>query len=212
MIVIGLTGSIAMGKTEAARMLRRDGIPVFDSDAAVHRILADDREVVRTIAERFPECVKDGRVDRRCLGRHAFADPHVRVWLERLIHPRVRARTRRFLQAVGRQRRPVAVLDIPLLFETGGETRVDRVAVVSAPAFVQRARALSRPGMTAERFEGILASQTPDPVKRRRADFVLPSGAGRRTTLRAIRRMLRRLEAPVSMPARRRKKRNPFHA
>ncbi len=212
MIVLGLTGSIAMGKSEAARMLRRLGVPVFDSDAAVHRIFAQDREVVGAIAERFPECVRDGRVDRHCLGRHAFAEPGTRHWLEELIHPRVRARTRRFLQRAMRDRRPIVALDIPLLFETGGGSRVDRIAVVSAPAFVQRARALARPGMTAERLAGILASQLPDEFKRRHADFVLPSGGGRRLMLRAIRRMLDRLNTPARLRARRGKTRNPFDA
>ncbi|RMF15693.1 MAG: dephospho-CoA kinase [Alphaproteobacteria bacterium] len=212
MIVLGLTGSIAMGKSETARMLRRLGMPVFDSDAAVHRIFANDREVIRAIAKRFPDCLVDGRVDRGCLGRHVFADPGARRWLEGLIHPRVRCRTRRFLQCARRQRRPLVVLDIPLLFETGGESRVDRIAVVSAPAFVQRSRAMARPGMTAERLAGILASQTSDAIKRRQADFVLPSGGGRRLMLRAIHRMLEQLASPAGIPARRRKKRNPFDA
>ncbi len=191
MKIVGLTGSIAMGKSEAARMLRRLGVPVFDSDAAVHHLFRRDSHVRRAIAERYPDCVRDGVIDRQRLGERVFRDAGERAWLERLLHPRVRAASHAFLRRQRAMRRPLVVLDIPLLFETGGEKRVDWIAVVSAPAFVQRRRALARRGMNETRLAAILARQTSDRDKRMRADILLPTGQGRRRTHHEICRFLR---------------------
>ncbi len=191
MFVLGLTGSIGMGKSTAAKMLAAMGAPVCDSDRLVHGLLAKGGAAVPTIAVAFPGVVVDGAVDRRALGAAVFGNPPALARLEAILHPMVQAAQRRFLARAARRRVRVAVLDIPLLFETHGEKRVDAVLVVSAPLRVQTSRVLARPGMTAEKFAGILARQTPDVEKRRRADWVIPSGAGRHTTRRALARVLR---------------------
>ncbi|MFQ5347136.1 MAG: dephospho-CoA kinase [Rhodothalassiaceae bacterium] len=193
MIVLGLTGSIAMGKSEAARMLRRFAVPVFDSDAAVHALLAPTGEAFAEVAAAFPEAIVEGAVERRRLAAIVFANPAARKRLEAILHPRVLVAQRRFLEEAERSGARIAALDIPLLYETGGEKRVDYVAVVSAPPEIQRARALARPGMTAERLDAILKAQLPDSEKCRRADYVLPTGGSKRALLRAIGRMLRDL-------------------
>ncbi|MEE8271107.1 MAG: dephospho-CoA kinase [Alphaproteobacteria bacterium] len=186
MVIVGLTGSIAMGKTTAAAMLRRLGVPVHDSDAAVHRLLAPGGAAVPAVRAAFPDTVdKNGAIDRGSLGACVFADPGAMTQLESIVHPMVTASSQAFLRRAGGRRERVAVLDIPLLFETGAEHRCDLVAVVSAPAFVQRQRVLRR-GMTPERLAGILARQLPDAEKRRRADIVVPTGAGRGVTWRAL--------------------------
>ncbi|MGQ9366295.1 dephospho-CoA kinase [Azospirillum sp. ST 5-10] len=190
MIVLGLTGSIGMGKSTAARMLEGMGVPVCDSDAVVHRLLGRGGAAVRAIAAAFPGAVRDGAVDRRALGAAVFGDPAALKRLERILHPRVRAAQERFLAAAARRGVAVAALDVPLLFETGGDRRVDRTVVVTAPAAVQRARVLARPGMTPETFAAILSRQTPDAEKRRRADYVVPTGAGKRRTRAALADML----------------------
>ena len=179
MIVLGLTGSIGMGKTTAARMLRRMGVPVHDADAAVHRLLAPGGAAVPAIAAAFPGVVQDGTVDRLALGRIVFADADRLRQLERIVHPLVRRSSRRFLAQHRRHRTPMVVLDVPLLYEKGHDRTCDRVIVVSAPAFLQRQRVLRRPGMTIEKFRGTLAQQTPDAEKRRRADWVIPTGLGK---------------------------------
>lgn len=191
MIVLGLTGSIGMGKSTAARMLARMGAPVCDSDAIVHGLLGKGGAAVPAIAAAFPGSVIDGAVDRRALGAAVFADPDALKRLEAILHPRVQEAQRRFLGRAAQRGVKVAVLDIPLLFETGGERRVDRTVVVSAPYPVQKARVLARPGMTAEKFAGILARQTPDVEKRRRADYVVPTGLGRLVTRRALRAIVK---------------------
>lgn len=186
MIVLGLTGSIGMGKSTAARMLRRLGVPVHDADATVHRLMAKGGAAVAPIAAAFPDAVKDGAVDRAALGAIVFNDKAALRRLEAIVHPLVRDAERRFLQRSRRQRRSVVVLDIPLLFETGGERRCDYVAVVSAPAFLQAQRVLRRPGMTPERLAAIRRTQLPDAQKRRRADAVIPTGRGLRPALGAL--------------------------
>ncbi|EWY40577.1 dephospho-CoA kinase [Skermanella stibiiresistens SB22] len=191
MLVLGLTGSIGMGKSTAARMLRRLGVPVHDSDATVHRLLARGGAAVPRIDREFPGVVRDGAVDRQALGAVVFRDTPALRRLEAILHPLVKRSQRRFLGRCAARRDPVAVLDIPLLFETGGERRVDAVIVVSAPAAIQRARVLARPGMTSDKLAGILKRQTPDREKRRRADFVVETGLGRARTLRALARVVR---------------------
>ena len=197
MRILGLTGSIGMGKTVAAGLLRRLGVPVHDADAAVHRLLGRKGAAVPAIAEAFPGVVRDGVVDRKALGARVFGrenEPALRR-LERIVHPLVRRATGEWLKQQARRRAPVVVLDIPLLFESGGLRRYDGVIVVSAPAFLQRQRVLRRPGMTAARFDEINRQQLPDRIKRARADGVVTSGLGRRATLRGLRRALRRLRA-----------------
>ncbi|WP_119679802.1 dephospho-CoA kinase [Indioceanicola profundi] len=194
MIVLGLTGSIGMGKSTAAGMLRRLGCPVHDSDAVVHRLYARGGAAVPLIAAAFPGTVKNGAVDRVALSAAVMNDPQAFHRLEHIVHPLVRGEEQRFLRRCAMRRVPVAVLDIPLLFESGGRARVDRVAVVSAPAFIQRARVLARPGMTEAKFRAILARQMPDVEKRRRADYVVPTGLGRRKTLLALRRIVTMLK------------------
>lgn len=191
MVILGLTGSIGMGKSTAAAMLRRMGVPVCDSDAIVHRLLGRGGAAVRPIAAAFPGVVRDGAVDRQALGAAVFGNPAALKRLEAIVHPLVRRTQQRFLAGSARRGVPVVVLDVPLLFETGGERRVDGVIVVSAPLAVQRTRVLARPGMTREKLAGILARQTPDAEKRRRADWVVPTGRGRRPTRAALRRVLR---------------------
>lgn len=191
MIVLGLTGSIGMGKTTAARMLKRLGVPVHDSDATVHRLLGRGGAAVPLIESEFPGTVRDGAVDRQALGAVVFRDAPALRRLEGILHPLVQRSQRGFLARCAARRDPVAVLDIPLLFETGGERRVDAVVCVTAPPAIQRARVLARPGMTAEKLAGILRRQMPDREKRRRADFVVETGLGRTRTLRALARIVR---------------------
>ena len=184
MRILGLTGSIGMGKSTAARQLRRLGVPVHDADATVHRLMRRGGAAVPAVARAFAGVVRDGAVDRAELGRLVFADPAALRRLEAILHPMVRAAEARFVAACRRRRRRLAVLDVPLLFETGGERRCDAVAVVTAPAFLQAQRVLARPGMNAARLAGIRGQQVADRVKRRRADFVVATGLGRRHSLR----------------------------
>jgi dephospho-CoA kinase len=186
MRVLGVTGSIGMGKTRAADVLRRLGVPVHDADAEVHRLLCDDRVTIAVVESAFPGVVRNGAVDRRELGRRVFGDEAALRRLEAILHPRVKAAEGRFLRQARAQRRFVVALDIPLLFETGGAERCDAVIVVSAPRFVQAARVLARPGMTPARLAAILARQMPDDRKQWLADFVVPTGLDRRTGLRAL--------------------------
>jgi dephospho-CoA kinase len=171
MLVLGLTGSIGMGKTTTARFFADEGVPVLDADAVVHQLY--DGEAVAAIEKAFPGTSRDGRIDRDELSRRVVGNPEALKQLEAIVHPLVRAAQARFLADAKRSGAPVAVLDVPLLFETGGDRRVDAVIVVSAPAEVQRARTLDRAGMTAEKFEALLQKQMPDDEKRRRADFVV---------------------------------------
>jgi dephospho-CoA kinase len=189
-IKLGLTGSIGMGKSEAARMFRRLGVPVFDSDATVHQLLGPGGRAVATVAAAFPGVEKNGAVDRAALGAAVFGRPADLRRLEGILHPMVRATRDRFLRQAQARRDRLVVLDIPLLFETGGERNCDAVIVVTAPPFVQRARVLGRPGMSPEKFSAILGQQVPDVEKRRRADFIAPTGMGKRVTLNAIRQAI----------------------
>ncbi|HVO14409.1 MAG TPA: dephospho-CoA kinase [Alphaproteobacteria bacterium] len=193
MRILGLTGSIGMGKSTAAAMLRRLGVPVFDSDAAVHRLLAKGGAAVPKIRAAFPDAVKDGAVDRQTLGARVFADPAALRRLESIVHPLVRREEARFLRAAGRRRTPLVVLDIPLLFESRGEGRCDATLLVSAPRAVQEARVLGRPGMTRAKLAGIRSQQMPEAQKRRRADFIVLTGGGKRRTFEALRRIVRAL-------------------
>jgi dephospho-CoA kinase len=197
MRILGLTGSIGMGKTVAARLLRRQGVPVHDADAEVHRLLGRNGAAVSAVAAAFPGTVKDGVIDRKALGAQVFGGQKQSDLrrLERIVHPLVRQATGRWLATQARRRAPVVILDVPLLFESSGAARYDGVIVVTAPAFLQRQRVLLRPGMTEARFADIVRKQLPDRLKRVRADAVVASGLGQRVTLRGLRRALRRLTA-----------------
>lgn len=198
MRVIGLTGSIGMGKSTAAAALQRLGVPVHDADAEVHRLLRADRELIAAIEEAFPGVTGFGGVDRAALGAKVFNDPAALRRLEALVHPRVRRREIAFLRRARAARRPIAVLDIPLLFETGGETRCDASMVVAAPRFLQEQRVLARRGMTRERLAAIRRRQLSDEEKLRRADVVIPTGLDRRIALRILKQALAvlRVSAP----------------
>ena len=183
-----------MGKSTAAAMLRRLGVPLFDADQAVHGLLAPAGKGVRPVSSVFPGVeTGTGGVDRALLGQRVFSDAAALAQLERILHPMVAAEERRFLGRARAHRVRLTVLDIPLLFETGGERRCDYVLVVSAPAFLQRQRVLQRRGMSEIRLAGILRKQMPDREKRRRADFVVPTGLSRGLTLRHLRAIVRLL-------------------
>ena len=186
MIVVGLTGSIGMGKSTAARYLRRLGVPVYEADAEVHKLYAKGGAAVAPIAKAFPAAVRAGAVDRARLSAILREAPEKVTTLEAIVHPLARQVQRRFLATAAMRRRPVAVLDIPLLFETRGERRCDAVALLLAPRMIQEARVLARPGMTREKLAGIRKRQMPDAEKRRRADFVVPTGLSKRESLKRL--------------------------
>ena len=199
MFVIGLTGSVGMGKSTTARFFAEEGVPVHDADAVVHRLY--EGEAVAEIEAAFPGTTANGKVDRDNLARRVLNDPAALAKLEGIVHPLVHAAENELLARARMGGKDVVVLDIPLLLETGADKRVDAVVVVSAPAEEQRARALARPGMTAEKLAAVLAKQMPDSEKRRRADFVVDSSRGfdaARAQVRAI------LAAVATMPKRRR--------
>ena len=176
MVILGLTGSIGMGKSTTAAMFREAGIPVFDADAAVHALYRG--AAVAPLEEAFPGVVRDGAVDRELLRQRVLDDAAVLRRLEAIVHPLVRRERATFLEAARDAGADLVVLDIPLLYETGGEAGVDAVAVVTAPEPVQKARVLARPGMTEARLSAILQQQLPDAEKRARARFVIDTGAG----------------------------------
>lgn len=176
MVVIGLTGSIGMGKSTTARFFAEAGVPVYDADLAVHQLYAGDAAPI--IEAEFPGVRNQQGIDRDKLAKRVLGDPDALRRLEGIIHPLVRREEARFLDEAERTGAPVAVLDIPLLFETGADRRVDAVVVVTAPAEMQRARAFSRTGMTEEKFQALLAKQMPDEEKRRRADFLVDTSQG----------------------------------
>lgn len=193
MIVLGLTGSIGMGKSTTAKMFSEEGVPVHDADSAVHRLYAG--EAAPLVEALFPGTVRRGIVDREKLAEAVVGDPQAIKKLEAVIHPLVRADSERFLDENRKLGTPVVVLDIPLLFEKGGRERVDKVVVVTAPAEIQRERVLARPGMTEKKLEGILALQMPDAEKRKRADFIIDTGHGLEPARQAVRHILRQLRS-----------------
>lgn len=176
MIVLGLTGSIGMGKSATAKMFADAGVPVHDSDETVHRLYSG--KAAPLVEAAFPGTTQEGVVDRVKLSAKVLADPAALKQLEVIVHPLVRADADAFLAKHRAAGAPAAVLDIPLLFETGGRNRVDKVVVVTAAPEIQRARVLARPGMSEEKFSSILAKQVPDAEKRRQADFVIDTGHG----------------------------------
>ena len=191
MFILGLTGSIGMGKTTTARLFAEEGVPVHDSDAAVHKLY--EGEAVAAIEEAFPGSTANGKVDRQKLGAMVVNDAAALNRLETIVHPLVRQSGARFLEQARQRGEKIVLLDIPLLFETGGEKRVDAVVVVTAPQEVQRQRVLERPGMTPDKLEAFLAKQTPDAEKRRRADFIVDSGNGLESAREQVRNILRKI-------------------
>ena len=187
-LLLGLTGSIGMGKSTVARMFADEGVPVFDSDAVVHRLQGSEGALVAEIEAGFPGTTGPGGVDRTALAELVLDRPEALRRLEAMIHPAVAREREKFLEA--NRGAPLVVLDIPLLFEKGLDHSVDRVAVVSADPEVQRLRTLQRPGMTAEKFLRILSHQLPDSEKRRRADFVIPTDVSMDETRASVRRIV----------------------
>jgi dephospho-CoA kinase len=200
MIVLGLTGSIGMGKSTTAKLFTEAGVPVHDSDEAVHRLYRG--EAAPLVEAAFPGTVVDGVVDRAELSKHVVGNAEAIAKLEKIVHPLVRADADRFVAQNRAAGAPLVVLDIPLLFETGGTGRVDRIVVVSAPADMQRERVLSRPGMTEEKFEAILRRQTPDEEKRRRADFVIDTSRGIEAARDQVGAIIRELTGKTLPPSR----------
>ena len=180
MIRIALTGSIGMGKSTVAKMFEAAGVPVFDADAVVRALQGPGGGLVEKIGEAFPGCVRSGTLDRECLAAIVLSDREKLSQLEQIVHPSVRQAREDFIAA--HPDAPALVFEIPLLFETGGEKEFDKVVVVSAPADVQRARVLLRPGMSSAKLDSILVRQTPDEQKRAKADFVVDTGTGLSTT------------------------------
>ncbi len=191
MIRIGLTGSIGMGKSTTARMFARQGVPVYDADAAVHALYSG--RAAPLIEAAFPGTVKDGAVDRALLGPMVIGKPNELKRLESIVHPLVQEEEQLFLQKARLARARQVLLDIPLLFESGGPNRVDVSVVVTAKAEIQRERVLARPGMTTEKFESILAKQMHDPEKRKRAHFLVDTGFGLEPARRSVQAILKAL-------------------
>lgn len=194
MIVLGLTGSIGMGKSEAARALRRLGLPVFDSDHQVHILLAAGGAIGEAVEEAFPGVTRNGAIDRAALGARVFGDAVALKELEAILHPAVGAARSEFLDECRARGETLVILDVPLLFETGGEAACDHVMVVTAPAEIQRQRVMVRDGMSEERFRAILAQQMPDAEKRRRADFVISTDQPLENTFEDIRATVEKLQ------------------
>jgi dephospho-CoA kinase len=199
MFILGLTGSLGMGKSATAKMFAEEGVPVHDADVSVHRLY--ESEATPLIEAAFPGTTATGQVDRDKLARRVLGDTAAIKTLEAIVHPLVRKSEERFLVEAERNGATVAVLDIPLLFETGADKRCDAVVVVSAPYDVQRARMFERRGMTERKFDAILAKQMPDAVKRARADFVVDTSKGFDAARTQVRDILARI---ATMPKRRR--------
>ena len=190
MFVLGLTGSIGMGKTTAANMFKLLGVPVYDADSTVHYLLSKNTAVLKQVSDRFPKSFDGLSIDRQILGAIVFNDRQARKDLETIIHPHVREMSRKFLWNQSRINARLVVLDIPLLYETGSDSRANAVVVVTAPKFLQLRRVLLRPGMNIKKLEGILESQMSDYDKRRRADFIVETGIGKAYTYRALSRLV----------------------
>lgn len=193
MIVVGLTGSIAAGKSTAAQIFSTCGIPVFDSDAEVHRLYSKGGEGVSAIADLFPEAVNGGAVDRNALSKIVLDNPEALNAIEAAIHPLVQRRQEEFLARCRKQNADIALLDIPLLFEAGYDRKVDRIIVVSAPAEILRRRALERPGMRPEKLEKILSRQMPDEEKRKRSHYIVDTSGALENTREQIEKIIAKL-------------------
>jgi len=190
-IIIGLTGGIGMGKSTAAKILSRFGLPIYSADAAVHTLLGRGGKAVNPVAKLFPASLRTGAIDRKRLGADIFHQPKKLRALEKILHPLVRQAERDFLKRAQYQKARAAVLEIPLLFETGGEKRCDFTICVTAPRAVQTARVLSRKNMTPAKFKAILTRQMPDAERRARADYIVKTGVGLADTKRQLEKILR---------------------
>jgi dephospho-CoA kinase len=197
MIVVGLTGSIGMGKSTVARMFAEEGAPAFDSDAAVHALYAPGGAAVALVGAAFSGVVKDGAIDREALSKRVVGNEAAIKQLEAIVHPLVRQAQAEFLQANRSVGASVVILDIPLLFEGAGAKFVDKTVVVSAPAALQRERVLARSGMTPGKFDAILARQMPDAEKRAKADFVIDTGGSLDSTRAQVRAVLDALREQI---------------
>lgn len=191
--IIGLTGSVGMGKSTAAAMLERLHVPVFYADTYAHRLLEPGGRAVAAVSDAFPGVVEDGVISRPALGRAVFGDAEALARLEGILHPLVRQGEHAFIARQNLRRVPIAALEIPLLFETRAELLCDVVVVLTAPDFVQEARVMARPGMTKERLDAVRARQMPEREKCARADFVIPTGLGRRRTFLGLKAVVREL-------------------
>jgi dephospho-CoA kinase len=201
MIVLGVTGSIGMGKSTVSKMFMDMGIPLHDADAAVHKLLAAGGAGVAPVAALFPavlaqDAAGNDYIDRAALGKIVFADAEKKKALEQILHPMVQADSAAFRADKEREGHKMIVFDIPLLFETGGETRVDAVLVVTAPADVQKARVMARPGMTEERFNHVLSQQTPDAEKRTRADYIVTTDISLDDTREQLKKIVDKILLP----------------
>lgn len=190
MIVLGLTGSIGMGKSTAAKMLRILGVPVHDSDKAVHAALLSGGAAYRDVAALFPSARNKDGIDRKKLGAIVFADKAALKQLEQILHPAAQASQQKFIRAMQGKGRKIVVLEIPLLFETGAEERVDYTITVTSPAAIQKQRVMKRKNMSEEKFKSILASQMPDAKKQARSDFVVDTGLGYARTYRQLKQII----------------------
>lgn len=191
MLILGLTGSIGMGKSTAAAILRARGFPVYSADDAVHALLKKGGKAVKPVARLLPTSLKRGAIDRKHLGLAVFDQPRKLRQLEKILHPLIRRTERAFLAKARKDKARAAILEIPLLYETGGEKRCDYTFCVTAPRALQRARVLARPNMTPAKFKAILARQMPDAEKRKYADFIIPTGKGLAATAHHLDKALR---------------------
>ena len=191
MIVLGVTGSIAMGKSTVTAMLSHLNNPIHDADKTVHDLMNVNGKAYNEIAKNFPGSVEVNRVNRMKLGREVFGDPEKLEQLENILHPLVREARDKFIKRQNRLKSRLIILDVPLLYETGGDNHCDKILVVSAPYFIQRQRALARQGMTQRKFYDILKQQMPDHEKRKRANFIVPTGLGKAYTYRVLKRLMR---------------------
>ena len=198
MLIIGLTGSIGMGKSTTLQMFADAGVPVYDADAAVHAVYASS--AVPVVEAAFPGTTADGKVDRQKLSQRVLGNPEALKKLEQIVHPLLGAHRQKFLAEAEKAGAPIVLMDVPLLFETGGEKRMDAVIVVSAPAELQRQRVLARENMTPEKLDAILARQMPDAEKRKRADFVVDTSRGLEPVRADVKDILARV---AKMPQRR---------
>ena len=194
MIVLGVTGSIAMGKSTVSTMLSHLNNPIHDADKTVHELMDTNGKAYYEIAKSFPAAVQVTGIDRAKIGREVFGNPKKLKELENILHPLVREARDKFIRQQNRYKSRLVILDVPLLYETGGDKDCDKVVVVSAPYFIQRQRALARQGMTQTKFNDILKRQLPDCEKRRRADAVIPTGLGKAHTYRVLKRLIRNLK------------------
>ncbi|RKQ69437.1 dephospho-CoA kinase [Litorimonas taeanensis] len=196
-LILGLTGSIGMGKTTTAQMFADEGCPVFDADKAVHSLYAKGGKAVDLIRAVFPDAVKDGSIDRSVLGQYMRDDPLNLKVLESFIHPWVGALRQEFLEAAIKNNAEIVVFDVPLLFETGGDQYVDYTLVVSAPESIQRQRVMARPGMNEDLFKQLLSRQMPDVEKRKRADFILSTAQDLSETRKQVQALLKKLRTQL---------------